>query len=341
MLSFFLSFFLLSFLVFIFTFFSSVLLSFAFSCLFSMALGMLHLFADLLVCVESLCVFCQLVFFAWRVPRLQPLLVTHFTTSVAQLRSGRVWTMITSGFSHHSGGHFLFNMVGLFTISDALVRVMGERTFLEFYLQCLVGSEVVSCVFSLLLSLRSPMQLTIPSLGASGALFGLFALSQLLFPDTKFVFFFFPFKPIEASTLLPALVAFDLCGLVYSLFAHSPLGHGAHLGGVLFGICYFHYVLREENRAVQRIISYNKRQGVRSLLLFFRSLVYCCYSVTLIFSFEITLLFIFRNYYAFAGAPLAQSLLTFKLISRCVVPRFALVFIDLFANINSYLCFNL
>ena len=36
--------------------------------------------------------------------------------------------------------------------------------------------------------------------------------------------------------MLPCAAAFDVAGLVYNMLRNSPLGHGAHLGGMGWGV---------------------------------------------------------------------------------------------------------
>lgn len=65
--------------------------------------------------------------------------------------------------------------------------------------------------------------LSVPSVGASGAVCSLVAAFCIMFPTTPMMFMFIPY-PIEAETLLKCVVAFDALGTVYSMFRFSPLG---------------------------------------------------------------------------------------------------------------------
>lgn len=75
-------------------------------------------------------------------------------------------------------------------------------------------------------------KLSIPTVGASGAVFGVLLAFGMLFPNTIiFVYFLFPLK---AKYLVALYGLFEL----YTGFASTPgdnVAHFAHLGGMLFG----------------------------------------------------------------------------------------------------------
>jgi len=214
--------------------------------------------------VVAICTTHVVVFALWRVPRLNQFMYKHFTCSLAGIRKGRLHTLITSVFSHQGGFHLIFNTIALSSISPILVQLTGGVEFMAFYLTTGILSSSVSVAFqgvraSLVRSVGSQLAkktaaaLTAqPALGASGAVFGCFAVSASLFPDNSFVLIFLPMFPIAASTLLPCMVLFDLAGTVYSFFKSSPLGHVAHLGGVACGVLYYQYRIRHLP-AVRRI----------------------------------------------------------------------------------------
>ncbi|MCU0352721.1 MAG: rhomboid family intramembrane serine protease [Cytophagales bacterium] len=75
--------------------------------------------------------------------------------------------------------------------------------------------------------------LDVPTLGASGAVFGIMAAFALLFPNTELFLLFFPF-PIKAKYFVILYGLFEY----YSGIQRNPgdnVAHFAHLGGMLFG----------------------------------------------------------------------------------------------------------
>ena len=175
---------------------------------------------------------------AWHVPSLQPLMYLHFTTDFYRVFHLRMYhTLVTHAFSHMSGMHLLFNCMAFATIAPSISLFLSDSQFVAFYL----GSAAISALvgFGLLYLTSLPAnrlkQLRIPSLGASGAVFACFAASALAFPDSQYNILFIPYN-IPASTILPLAAFFDVCGLVYNRYRGSPLGHGAHLGGMMCGV---------------------------------------------------------------------------------------------------------
>lgn len=82
-------------------------------------------------------------------------------------------------------------------------------------------------------------KLDVPTVGASGAVFGLLLAFGMLFPNTELLMLFIPF-PIKAKYFVIFYGAIEL----YQGFANNPadnVAHFAHLGGMLFGFILIKY----------------------------------------------------------------------------------------------------
>jgi membrane associated rhomboid family serine protease len=82
-------------------------------------------------------------------------------------------------------------------------------------------------------------KLNIPTVGASGAVFGLLLAFGMLFPNTELMMIFLPI-PIKAKYFVIFYGAIEL----YQGFANNPtdnVAHFAHLGGMLFGFIMIKY----------------------------------------------------------------------------------------------------
>jgi len=142
---------------------------------------------------------------------------------------GKVWQLFTYMFLHGGMGHILFNMLALWMFGSELEEMWGESKFLRYYLICGIGAGVITTIFT-------PNSI-LPTIGASGAIFGLLLAFGMLFPDRiVLVFFFFPMK---------AKVFVILFGLIEFLSSFSFIGGGtpgiahlAHLGGMIVGYLY-------------------------------------------------------------------------------------------------------
>lgn len=149
---------------------------------------------------------------------LSPALVTqHFY----------LWQLVTYIFLHdtHQWFHIIFNMLGLWMFGSELERLWGTRQFTKFFFICGIGAGLLT----VMLSPNSP----IPTIGASGAIYGILAAYGLLFPNRIIIFIIFPI-PAKWFVLLLGGMAF-----VSSLSASgSGVAYVAHLGGMLCGLIY-------------------------------------------------------------------------------------------------------
>ncbi|KAJ2660032.1 hypothetical protein IWW48_003195 [Coemansia sp. RSA 1200] len=138
--------------------------------------------------------------------------------------------MLTSTFSHKELVHFAFNNIALASFGTVIASAMGPEQFTAFYLTAGVFSSFASQAFA-----RVFPTLLIPSLGASGAVYGVVGATMLLYPNAPLAIILIPFVSFPISVLFPAMMAFDLIGLVRRW---KGINHVAHLAGGLFGLAY-------------------------------------------------------------------------------------------------------
>lgn len=171
----------------------------------------------------------------------EPLFLTrNFTVSWTLLSQGRIWTLLTSEFSHYSFLHFFLNMYVFYGFGSFIEGVLGSSRFIYFYLFAAAISSLAHSMVSAFL-MHQP---DLPALGASGAISGVVMLFALLFPKQKIFLFGFIGMPALIGAL--AFVGLDLWGLVAQVEGGGlPIGHGAHLGGTLTGALYYFFFLRK------------------------------------------------------------------------------------------------
>lgn len=131
------------------------------------------------------------VFGAWQVPRWTPFMSRWFLHHPG---SNRPLTLITSCFSHKEGLHLACNMVGLWSFGGLVHDYLGREQFLALYLSTGVGANMVSHAVSLAMRKSRPL---LPSLGASGAIYGLLSSTAYLQPQASVSLIFLPFFPIK------------------------------------------------------------------------------------------------------------------------------------------------
>jgi membrane associated rhomboid family serine protease len=117
-------------------------------------------------------------------------------------------------------------MWALWMFGSELERTWGARRFLFYYFLTGIGA-------GLTVVLLSPSSM-VPTLGASGAIYGLLLAYGLLFPDRMILFFFL--FPIPAKYLVMILGAIEL--LSELSLPGDGISHLAHLGGLAVGFVY-------------------------------------------------------------------------------------------------------
>ena len=156
-----------------------------------------------------------------------------------------LWQPLTYLFLHSTGNlfHLLFNMLMLWMFGGELERRWGTQSFLQYYFLCGVGAGLASIALDVLPGLIMGQGLTlgtIPTIGASGAVYGLLAAQAVLFPNrTLLVFLFFPMRMRVAVFLMAAITLWVAIGSANS-GSGTPINHVAHLGGMVIGWAYLH-----------------------------------------------------------------------------------------------------
>lgn len=184
--------------------------------------------------------------------------------------------IFTHMFMHGDFTHLFFNMFALFMFGRVLESVWGPKRFLSFYLITGIGAALLHLLvayieYNVATSSLSPEQLAYfkqlaaegkyipdtvsekitiimntPSVGASGAVFGILLGFGMLFPNTELMLIFPPI-PIKAKYFVIGYGAIEL----YLAFLNRPddnIAHFAHLGGMLFGYILIKYWQKNSNR---------------------------------------------------------------------------------------------
>jgi membrane associated rhomboid family serine protease len=159
------------------------------------------------------------------------------------------WQFITYMFLHSSESffHILFNMFALWMFGSTLENLWGPARFLAFYIVCGLGAGITQALaltydisqYNTMYSLgqisidQLYMLVNVPTLGASGAVMGIFAAFAYTFPNSQMIILPIPF-PIKAKWALLGLAVLDVLGGISS--ESTGIAHFAHLGGAAVGI---------------------------------------------------------------------------------------------------------
>eukprot|EP00052_Salpingoeca_macrocollata_P011727 m.90640 g.90640 ORF g.90640 m.90640 type:complete len:346 (+) comp18175_c0_seq3:93-1130(+) len=117
------------------------------------------------------------VFALWRIRPLAAVMRRFF---LHEAWTGRSLQLLGSAFSHKGALHLGVNMYAFYTFASGLYPVMGPEHLTAFYL----SAGLMAAVSSHVLTLLRPAAM-IGSLGASGAVYGLFGFMAAKYPDVK------------------------------------------------------------------------------------------------------------------------------------------------------------
>lgn len=179
------------------------------------------------------------------------------------------WQIVTHMFMHGGLTHIFFNMWALFMFGKTLESVWGGQRFLIYYLATglgaaffhslviylQIGPEIAQLktayavdrinvnLVNEILKPGNPYyslgrSLITPTVGASGAVYGVLLAFGMLFPNTQLFIIPIPF-PIKAKWLVIGFGALELfLGVTQT---GGNIAHFAHLGGMIFGFILIKY----------------------------------------------------------------------------------------------------
>lgn len=154
-------------------------------------------------------------------------LLPYFALRPASLFSMlALWQLATYMFLHGGIGHILFNMLALWMFGRDLEATWGTRAFLRFYFFTGIGAGICIVLANYLLPGGNP---TIPTIGASGAIYGILLASAVLWPD-RIIYFnlLFPIK-MKYFVMIYGAIAF----LMVARGVNTGVSDVGHLGGLL------------------------------------------------------------------------------------------------------------
>ncbi|PYV45308.1 MAG: hypothetical protein DMG06_02975 [Acidobacteria bacterium] len=137
-----------------------------------------------------------------------------------------LWQPFTYMFLHGGIFHLLFNMLALFMFGCEMERHWGSQRFLRYYLVTGIGAGL--CVFFI------PSTYHIPTIGASGAIYGVLLAYGMTFPDR--IIYMYMIFPLQARYFV--MIIGGIAFLSSLSTANTGISNIAHLGGMVFGYLY-------------------------------------------------------------------------------------------------------
>jgi membrane associated rhomboid family serine protease len=137
------------------------------------------------------------------------------------------WQLLTYGFMHATFSHLFFNMFALYMFGADIERVLGTQRYLNYYLVSVIGAAVMQLLVTSVIA-APPL----PTVGASGGVFGLLLAFGMFFPQRR-IMLLIPPIPMRAWVFVTLYGLVELAMGV--LGTEQGVAHFAHLGGMLAG----------------------------------------------------------------------------------------------------------
>lgn len=149
------------------------------------------------------------------------------------------WQIVTHMFMHGNLMHIFFNMYSLFLFGSEVERSIGPKKFLVFYFVTGIGAALLHLGVQHLqfAAYANNFQAAInmlrtPTVGASGAVYGVLIGFAMLYPDSVLTLIFPPVS-LKAKWLVLIFAGIELATGIF--VTTDGVAHFAHLGGMLFG----------------------------------------------------------------------------------------------------------
>ncbi|TDL29311.1 rhomboid-domain-containing protein [Rickenella mellea] len=163
-------------------------------------------------------------------PSLSIFLSKNLLMAWGNIQQGRIWTVLTSSFSHSTAGHIFMNAFTFYFMAPPVIRFLGNASFLRLYL----GGGIIGSIVSLLAN-KSVRERGGASHGASAAIYSVVTFFACAAPTTTF--YFFGVLPVPAWMLVSGLFVWD--GLSTLSDRRTRTDGAGHVGGMLAGAAYF------------------------------------------------------------------------------------------------------
>ena len=157
--------------------------------------------------------------------------------AVTRLLPPRIWQPFTYIFLHdpRTVWHILMNMLILWMFGRDLEQVWGKRRFLNYFVLCGAGAGLIEVIVKTIPVFFGAQPSLTPTIGASGAIFGVLMANAVLFPDRRIWLIPFPVT-IPMRPYVAAMGAIEFFSTLGS--GGDNVAHLCHLGGMLVGYIY-------------------------------------------------------------------------------------------------------
>lgn len=166
-------------------------------------------------------------------------LTPYLALSIAGLKAGFVWQLLTFQFLHVDIWHLAFNLLGIFFFGRPVEARLGTKNFLKLHFACGFAGGILHSI----LGWAVPQYFGMPVMGASAGLCGLIAAFALMEPEAQILIMFV--LPLKAKYLL--YIETGIAFFFTVVPSNSGVAHAAHLGGIAAGVAFMRWGLYRDS----------------------------------------------------------------------------------------------
>jgi membrane associated rhomboid family serine protease len=148
------------------------------------------------------------------------------------------WQVFTYQYLHGGFSHLFFNMFALWMFGMELENLWGSKTFFIYYTVCGVGAGLANILIAPLFTTIAP---NVPTVGASGSIYGVLIAFGMIFPNRLIYIYFM--LPIKAKYLVVIYILIEVFAVASQ--SQSGIAHFAHLGGGVVGFLYVYFIMNK------------------------------------------------------------------------------------------------
>lgn len=148
---------------------------------------------------------------------------------------GFIWQPFTYLFLHAGILHILLNLLYLAMFGADLEHMWGAKKFYTYFFLCGVGAGVIDVVVKTILADHGLGSALVPTIGCSGAIYGILLADAVLLPHRKVWMFPLPVS-VSMRVFVIIMGAIEFFGTIGS--SGDMVSHVCHLGGMLVGYVY-------------------------------------------------------------------------------------------------------
>ena len=179
--------------------------------------------------VKHLLIINGLCFLALNTPQIGELLFQF--GALWPIGTGRfeVWQLVSYMFLHAGFSHIFFNLFALWMFGQSIENYWGTQRFTVYYFLTGIGAALLHMLVG---------GGGAPTLGASGAVYGILLAFGMMFPERR-IMLLFPPIPLKAKYFVAIFGAIELVSGF--MRTNSGVAHFAHLGGMIVGFILIKY----------------------------------------------------------------------------------------------------